>query len=152
MTGFSRTYTFLGTGMIWDPKEHRVLCKFDRSGKFVTSDPEIVQKLLDAGVPYEDAQSNILARTEHAVEILQERVKLLEQINEEQRIKLEMLERERAIETIMTREQIEAELRFLGAPYPKIANNDILQYILREYKREMREKVEREEYLNKHGV
>ena len=63
-----------------------------------------------------------------------------------------MLERERAIETIMTREQVEAELRFLGAPYPRIANDDILQYILRGYKREMREKVEREEYLNKHGV
>ena len=152
MSGFSRTYTFLGTGMIWDPKEHKVLCKFDRNGKFVCDDQETVQKLLSAGVPYEDAQSNILARTEYAVEILQERIKLLEQINEEQRIKLETLERERALDAMMTREQIEAELKFLGAPFPRIATDTTLQYILREYKREMREKVERDNYLLEHGA
>lgn len=152
MVGFSRTYTFLGTGMIWDPKEHRVLCKFDRSGKFVCNDQETVEKLLKAGVPYEDAQSSILARTEYAVEILKERIQLLEQINEEQRIKLETLERERAMDSMMTREQIEAELKFLGAPFPRIATDSTLRYILREYKREMREKVERENYLLEHGV
>ena len=152
MTGFSRTYTFLGTGMIWDPQEHRILCKFDRNGKFVCDDQETVQKLLKAGIPYEDAQSNILARTEYAVEILQERIKLLEQINEEQKIKLEALERERALDSMMTREQVEAELKFLGAPIPRIATDSTLRYILREYKREMREKVERENYLLEHGA
>jgi len=152
MTGFSRTYTFLGTGIIWDAEEHKVLCKFDKNGKFVCNDQDTVHKLLKAGIPYEDAQSNILARTEYAVEILTERVKLLEQINEEQRLKLEMLERERAMDSLMTREQIEAELKFLGAPMPRNATDSTLQYILREYKREMREKVERENYLLEHGV
>lgn len=152
MAKYTKTYTFLGTGIIWDSTEHKELCSFDKHGRLVTSDSTLVDKLLKLGVPYEDAQSNILSRTEYAVEILKERINILERINEEQRIKIEKLERDNMMETMLTREQLEAELKFIGAPYPRKAKDSTLVYILREYKRQLREKIEREQYTKEHNI
>lgn len=144
MSRYTRTYTFLGTGTIWDTRRNKALCRFEKTGKFTTDDPDIVKELVKLGVPYEDSKTNVLARTEYAVEVLQERVKLLEKMNEEQLIEIEKLKvGQKADTSVPDREVLMTELDFLGAPYLLNATDLTLHYALKEYKTALREKARR---------
>ncbi len=144
MTKYTRTYTFLGTGAIWDKRRNQCLCEFDRQGRYVTDDTDIIKELLSMGVPYEDSRTNILARTEYAVEVLEDRIKILERLNEEQRIELEKIKRGYKEDNgIPDRDVLMAELDFLGAPYLLNANDITLNHVLNEYKAALRIKARR---------
>lgn len=83
--------TFLGTGMIWDKEKNRVLCRFDRHGEFTTWDEKVAQKLRAMRVPFKDALSVVVSEKEYAVNVLQERIDVLEKENSDLRAQLEKL-------------------------------------------------------------
>lgn len=151
MAGYTRTYTFLGVGVIWDKEDNRALCRFSKDGKFTTSDPVLIQKLLRYGIPHEDSKVNILARNEYVIDLLQERVRLLEKMNEEQKALIDDLKNRNAVDSGMpSRDNIIAELDFLGAPYIAISQDSTLLYVLHEFKAALRDKARRE--ANAFGV
>ncbi len=81
--------TFLGTGMIWDKEKNRVLCRFDKRGEFTTWDEKVAQKLRAMRVPFKDALSVVISEKEYAVNVLQERIDVLEKENADLRAQIE---------------------------------------------------------------
>jgi len=142
VANYVRTYKFLGTGMLWDAEDNKVLCQFDRNGVFETSDPAIIRKMVRLRVPVDDGQADALADAEYAIELLTERVNVLERMNEELKIKLETYGKQKEVDVKPVREALIAELEYYGLPYVATTQDKTLQIMLDEYKQFMRIKSE----------
>lgn len=138
MSNYVRTYRFLGVGIIWDAEENRPLCKFNKEGVFETSDPAIIRKLIKMRVPYDDGQADALSNAEYAIELLTERVNILEKMNEELQWKLETHKKQAEVDSAPSRDALIAELDFYGIPYVANAQDKTLQFMLEDYERYMR--------------
>lgn len=118
MAELAKTYVFLGSGTVWDPENEKVLCRFGTDGKLATSNPYIISKLMAMRVPFVDNDRLLQQNAEYAIEILTDRVNMLEQINAEQRAELELYRaQERVDRDNDSREALFAELDYYGIPY-----------------------------------
>jgi len=124
--------------VVWDPETNKPLCRFGRDGRFVCSDPTTVNKLIRRGIPYEDSRANDLANAEYAIEVLTERLNILEEINNSLKDRLERHEAEVKNVRVNDREALISELDYLGVPYLFSSSDTTLRYILEEYKSLMR--------------
>ncbi len=136
MAELSKTYVFLGSGIIWDPEDDKVLCRFGPEGKFATNNPKIVSKLMAMRVPFVDNEQLLLQNAEYAIEILTDRVNVLERQNEEYMAELELYRRQaqeiRGGEE--SKEVLMAELDYHGIPYIVQSTPATLRTLLDEYK------------------
>ena len=142
MANYVRVYRFLGTGVLWDAEDNRVLCRFDKNGVFETSDPAIIRKMVKLRIPVDDGQADALADAEYAIELLTERVNVLEQINEELKLRLEEHGKQKEVDSKPVREALIAELEYYGIPYVTTSQDRTLQILIDEYKQIMRIKSE----------
>lgn len=133
-TKYARRYTFLGTGTIWDYRNDRPLCKFDREGKFTTTDPKLIASLLYYKVPFEGDEVTELEEAEAAVVILTDRVKVLEELNSSLRDELSAYRDSAKSKVPKPREQIIAELDYYGIPTLHNLSDKRLQDMLLEFK------------------
>lgn len=143
MGEFLRKYCFLGTGKIWDAEENEVLCKFNSQGKFETADSTKIRKLIKLRVPYDGGHSDDLANAEFAIEILTDRVNVLDQINADLKLRLSKFESQCEVDKKPTREALTAELDYYGLPYLPNSQDSTLSNTLKEYKELLRLKQEK---------
>lgn len=138
MSDYVRTYRFLGHGILWDADKGERLCKFDRNGVFETSDPAIIRKMIKMRIPYDDGKADELANSEYAIELLSERVNILEQMNEDLRTQLERYKAQKEVDSKPSRAALLAEADYYGIPYLPALGDATIAKLIEEYKTIMR--------------
>lgn len=141
MGEFVRSYKFYGHGTIWDTKKNRPLCTFNNDGYLETSDPYVIKALIAQRVPFEDGRDTELQRAEYAIEILTDRVDILEQMNQTLKDRLAAYEEQHARPAKASKEMLLAELESYGLPVVFSLSTASMQSMLDEYKAIVENKV-----------